>query len=71
MLDKLAKKVDRWLAYRNEVIHSSMHKNVSILYEKLSERVEKGMECTRLIDAQARISKEKDKVRKVLMIQNT
>lgn len=48
-----------------------MHKNVSLLYEKLSERVEKGMECARLIDAQARISKEKDKVRKVLMIQNT
>ena len=73
MLDVLAdlsREKTGWLAYRNEVIHASMNKNVHALYENLSEQVEKGMECARFIDNQVKILKNKAKVRKVLKLQN-
>ncbi len=53
----------------DEVIEAPNTTPESLDIVKMCKRsVEKGMEYTRLIDAQARISKEKDKVRKVLMI---
>ena len=70
VLYKLAKEKDGWLAYRNEVIHASMNKNVISLYENLSDKVEEGMEYARFIDSQTRILKQKGKVRKILKLQN-
>ena len=55
-----------WLAYRNEIIHASMNKNIEALYEDLEEQAEKGMELARFIDSQVRVLKTKGKVRKCL-----
>ena len=70
VLEDLSKEKTGWLAYRNEVIHASMNKNVHALYENLSEQVERGMESARFIDNQVKILKAKGKVRKILKLQN-
>ncbi len=59
-----------WLAYRNEVIHASMNKNIEDLYENLPGTVEKGMEYVRFIDSQVKIMKKSNRVRKALKMQN-
>ena len=67
---ELSREKTGWLAYRNEVIHASMNKNVTALYENLQENVENGMECARFIDNQVKVLKKRGKVRKQLGLGN-
>lgn len=59
-----------WLKYRNEIIHASMNKNIDSLYEKLGEKVEKGMGYARFIDEQVRALKKDNRVRKKMSMGN-
>ena len=68
-LDSL-EKLDNWLAYRNEIMHSLMNKNLLSLYDNLKDKVEEGMAIARFIDNQERILKKNGKVRKVIKLQN-
>ena len=62
--------MDAWLDYRNEIIHSSMNKNVESLYDDLDIQVEKGMEYARFIDSQVKLMKKTNRVRKKMKLQN-
>ena len=55
---------------RNEIIHSSMNKNIESLYDDLDVQVEKGMEYARYIDSQVKLMKKSNRVRKKLKLQN-
>ena len=47
---EILEEMGAWLEYRNEIIHSSMNKNIESLYDDLDVQVEKGMEYARYID---------------------
>ena len=59
-----------WLAYRNEIIHASMNKNIDELNSNLPEKIELGMEYARFLDSQVKIMKKSNRVRKALNMQN-
>lgn len=63
MLDTI-ETLGTWLGYRNEIIHSSMNKNINDMYEQLGDKVEEGMKYARFIDEQVRILKKDNRVRK-------
>lgn len=69
LLDTL-EDMSAWLDYRNEIIHSSMNKNIESLYDDLDVQVEKGMEYARYIDSQVKLMKKSNRVRKKLKLQN-
>lgn len=69
MLDSFDK-LDNWLAYRNEIVHSLMNKNILSLNDSLKGKVEEGMVIARFIDNQERILKKNGVVRKILKMQN-
>lgn len=56
--------VEEWCRYRNEVIHSLLNKNITSLNEKLEEETIAGMKYARFIDAQIRILKKNDRIRR-------
>jgi hypothetical protein len=64
------KEIKEWLKYRNEVMHAAMNKNVVALYENLPEKIVDGMDYARYIDSQVKILKRKNKIRKVMKLQN-
>lgn len=51
------KQIDDWCAYRNEVIHALLNKNVDSLQKNLKENAECGMRLARYIDSQVRLLK--------------
>ena len=70
VLEELSRPDSGWLAYRNEIIHATMNKNLNALNENLGGQVEKGMEYARFIDSQVHILRTKGKVRKCLKLQD-
>ena len=58
--------LQEWLKYRNEIIHASMNKNITELYDALGDKVEIGMEYARTLDAYVKIIKKDNSVRKKL-----
>lgn len=67
---EILEEMGAWLEYRNEIIHSSMNKNIESLYDDLDVQVEKGMEYARYIDSQVKLMKKSNRVRKKLKLQN-
>lgn len=61
---------DGWLKLRNEIIHSSMNKNICNMYENLSEKVQIGFQYARFIDSQIKVIKKSNEVRKYLKLSN-
>ena len=55
----LLKEIEDWCDYRNEVIHSLMHKNVESLNEELAAQAEKGKKLFRSLDGYVRWIKGK------------
>ena len=53
-----------WCAYRNEVIHGLMNKNLESLSEELKMHAETGMELATFFDSQVKVLKRGNKVRK-------
>ena len=53
-----------WLAYRNEVVHALMNKNLESLDEELKEKAEEGMRLANLLDKHERGLKSGNKIRK-------
>lgn len=58
------KKMEEWCAYRNEIIHALMNKNVLSVNQELKDRVLEGMEIARYFDSQLKILKKGNKIRK-------
>ena len=48
------RKMEKWLKFRNEVIHASLNKNIEALYEGLDEKIELGMQYARNLDGYVR-----------------
>ena len=53
-----------WCAYRNEVIHGLMNKNLESLSEELKMHAETGMKLAAFFDSQVKVLKRGNKVRK-------
>lgn len=53
-----------WCKYRNEVIHSLLNKNIDSLEQELAEKASEGMQYARLLDAQERILKKGNCIRR-------
>lgn len=71
--DRLLKTLDEineWCDYRNEVIHAVLNKNLESLYDELSDRVDQGMTCGRMIDKQISAMKRRKNIRKYLGLQD-
>lgn len=60
--------IDAWRAYRNEVVHGLLNKNMDSLDLELAEMVEKGMSYARFVDSQVKALKRKNVIRKTLRI---
>ena len=67
LLNQLSK-MEAWCDYRNEIIHALMNKNVMSVNEELKERAVEGMEIARYFDAQLRIFKKGNKIRKSVQL---
>jgi hypothetical protein len=65
-LRETLEKLKEWLQYRNEIMHAAMNKNITELYEGMEEKVELGMEYARELDANVKILKKENCVRKKL-----
>lgn len=65
---KQLSKMEEWCDYRNEIIHALMNKNVLSVNEELKERAIEGMEIARYFDAQLRIFKRGNKIRKSIQL---
>ena len=56
--------IQDWCAYRNEIVHALLNKNITGVYAELETQAENGMKYARLIDSQVRILKKGNVVRK-------
>ena len=55
-------KLNKWLEYRNEVMHASMNKNIDSLYEGLKTNAEVGMNYARELDSYVRVLKKLESI---------
>ena len=62
-------RIEAWCKYRNEVIHCLMNKNLESLSEQLKEKAEEGMDLANYLDAQCRVLKKRNKIRKSANLQ--
>ena len=58
-----------WCAYRNEVIHGLMNKNLDSLSMELKAHAEKGMQLANFFDSQEKLLKRGNKIRKSANLQ--
>lgn len=58
-----------WCAYRNEVIHGLMNKNLDSLSLELKVRAEAGIKLAEYFDSQEKLLKKGNKVRKSANLQ--
>ena len=56
--------LEKWCKYRNEVIHSLLNKNIDSLEQELAEKTAEGMQYARYLDAQERILKKGNCIRR-------
>ena len=56
--------IESWCKYRNEVIHALLNKNMDSLDEQLSVQVQDGMKLARTLDAELKVLKKYDTIRK-------
>lgn len=63
LLDTL-EKIDEWCKWRNEIIHGLMHKKAEIVESVVPELAVSGMEYVKILDAQERIIKKGNRIRK-------
>lgn len=61
--------LQNWCAYRNEVIHGLMNKNLDSLSAELKIRAEEGMKLAEYFDSQEKLLKKGNKVRKSANLQ--
>lgn len=59
-------RIEKWCAYRNEVIHALMNKSVCSLQEELSDRCDEGMKLAREIDGYVKQLKQRNAIRTAL-----
>lgn len=64
-------KIEQWCSYRNEVIHALLNKNTDSLYSELKTQATCGMEYARFLDAQEKLIKRGNKIRKSVNAPNT
>jgi hypothetical protein len=58
----------RWCGYRNEIIHGLMNKNLESLNTELARRCDEGFRLARYFDAQVRVIKKGNRIRKCLKL---
>lgn len=58
-----------WCAYRNEVIHGLMNKNLESLSDELKVRAKNGMQLAAFLDNQEKLLKKGNKIRKSANLQ--
>lgn len=56
--------LQNWCAYRNEVVHGLMNKNLESLSDEIKEYAETGMQLANFFDSQVRILKAGNKIRR-------
>ena len=56
--------LEKWCKYRNEVTHSLLNKNIDSLEQELAEKAAEGMQYARYLDAQERILKKGNCIRR-------
>lgn len=59
-----------WCKYRNECIHSVMNKNMKSLGSDLESKAIEGMQYARFIDAQVKVLKRENRIRRSLGLAN-
>ena len=60
------REMEKWLEFRNEVIHASLNKNIEALYEGIEEKIGLGMQYARGLDSYVRVMKKDNSLRKHL-----
>ncbi len=60
------REMEKWLEFRNEVIHASLNKNIDALYDGLDEKIEQGMQYARALNGYVRVMKKDNSLRKNL-----
>lgn len=65
-LFEILSKTQQWCAYRNEIVHALMNKNLDSLYEKIDEKSIEAYEYVKFISLQITILKKYNKIRKKL-----
>lgn len=56
--------IENWCDYRNEIVHALMNKNLESIESELREKAEEGMRLANFLDAQVKIIKSRNKIRK-------
>ena len=62
--------IENWCAYRNEIIHALMNKNVESTYQDLAHQATEGMRLCRELDNQVGRLKTGNRIRKSMKLQN-
>lgn len=62
--------IEDWCAYRNEIIHALMNKNIENIETELASKAEDGMRLCRELDSQVDKLKNGNKVRRSINLQN-
>ena len=57
-------KITDWCAYRNEVVHALMNKNIESMETELQARADEGLKLARFLDSQEKILKQGNRIRK-------
>lgn len=63
-LEECLQDITDWCKYRNEIIHAAFNKNVSSLSENFRDRAIEGFQLANYLDAQERIIKKGNRIRK-------
>lgn len=56
---RILDEIEQWCAYRNEIVHSLLNKNLESLHERVEQQAEKGYELFRRLDKQVQWVKRK------------
>jgi hypothetical protein len=67
-LEEAFELLDQWRAYRNEVIHGLMNKNMDSLRTELPQQCAQGMQLARFFDSQLRQIKKGNRIRRCLKL---
>ncbi len=60
--------LEKWCGYRNEIIHGLMNKNLDSLNAELKQRCDEGFRLARYFDAQVRVIKKGNRLRRCLKL---
>lgn len=68
---EILNRIEQWCSYRNEVIHALLNKNIDSLYSELKTQAIRSMEYARFLDAQEKLIKKGNTIRKSVHAPNT